>query len=128
MPNGGLIAGYNCGSSINAGLLPGYRGDVWGVHRGHNIECLISSRNKQGQVVAAETSNKQCVAHFWRGGHTSDPLGVSMAVFSLKSRYVQHKEPCEKTKNWLRNKLNIIENHLKSTKKGAALCPRIGVT
>ena len=30
MPDGGLIAEYNCGSSINAGLLPGYRGDVWG--------------------------------------------------------------------------------------------------
>ena len=31
MPDGGLIAGYNCGTSINTGLLPGYRGGIGGV-------------------------------------------------------------------------------------------------
>ena len=64
MPNGGSIAGYNCGSSINTGLLLGYRMDIGGVYREYKIESLKSSRNKQGQVVAAETSNKRCVAHF----------------------------------------------------------------
>ena len=64
MPDGGLIAGYNCGSSINAGLLPGYRVGIWGLYKEYKIESLKSSRNKQGQVVAAETSNKRCVAHF----------------------------------------------------------------
>ena len=61
--DGGLIAGYQ-GTSINTGLLPGYRVGIWGVYRECKIESLKSSRNRQGQVVAAETSNKRCVAHF----------------------------------------------------------------
>ena len=64
MPDGGLITGYNCGSSINAGLLLGYRVGIGGLYRGYKIEFSINSRNRQGQVVAAETSNKRCVAHF----------------------------------------------------------------
>ena len=39
-----------------------------------------------------------------------------------------NKEWLKNTKIWLRNNQNIIENPLRSTKKGAALCPRILVT
>ena len=64
MPDGGLIAGYNCGSSINAELLLGYRVRIWGIYKGYKIEFSINTRNKEEQVVATETSNKRCVAQF----------------------------------------------------------------
>ena len=31
MGDGGLIAGYNCGTRLNAGLLPGYEKGMGGV-------------------------------------------------------------------------------------------------
>ena len=34
MPDGGLIAGYNCGTRINTGLLPGYEEGIGGVFVG----------------------------------------------------------------------------------------------
>ena len=43
--DGGLIAGYQ-GTSINTGLLPGYRVGMGGVYRGYKLESLVNSRNR----------------------------------------------------------------------------------
>ena len=59
-----MIAGYNCGTRINTGLLPGYEEGMGGVIVGLKMKFFLTIRNMNGDVAATETNNKMMCGAF----------------------------------------------------------------